>query len=234
MFPFFRTSQACLVFSYILTTPWSGFAQDSTTITEPEEPGITIRVYNYAEVPMQTLRRAQKQAAAVLDRAGVTTRWLNCLPAVGVEKDPACREPKGPTDLVLRTLSRSMAQKLEIPASDLRFGYALQAGKGRFGSIAGVFPYRVEELAKETARYLDISAAFRAVLLGYLMAHEIGHLLLGSGSHSFRGIMRARWEKQDLEAAAQGSLGFTARQGEQMREQIRDRVRALERALSAG
>jgi hypothetical protein len=226
MFRFFRTSQACLVFSYILTAPWSGFAQDSTTITQPQGLGITIIIYNYAEVPVKTLQRAQKDAAAVLGRAGVSVQWLNCLPVLGVEKDPACRTPKGPTDLVIRTLSRSMAEKLEVPASDLRFGYALQPAEGRFGYIAGVFSHRVEELAEEAARHWNISAAFHSVLLGHLMAHEIGHLLLGSGGHSSRGIMRARWAKEDLEAAAQGSLGFTASQEEQMREQIRDRVRA--------
>ena len=57
-------------------------AYAKTPIEAPElRPGIRVRVYNYAEVPTRTLQRAQKQAAPVLDRAGVTTRWLNCLPA---------------------------------------------------------------------------------------------------------------------------------------------------------
>ena len=206
-------------------------AYAKTPIEAPElRPGIRVRIYNYAEVPARTLRRAQKQAASVLARAGVATEWLNCRPFLGVEKDPECRKPQGRTDIVLRTLSRSMAEKLEVSPSRFRFGYALQPIDEGFGWMAGVFSYRVEELAKETTLRVDVSTAFLSVVLGHLMAHEIGHLLLGSGGHSSNGIMRSRWRREDLEAAAQGRLGFTARQGEQMREQVRNRFRAEQSA----
>ena len=39
------------------------------------------------------------------------------------------------------------------------------------------------------------------VILGHAAAHEIGHLLLGSNSHSPFGLMRARWSGQDLQNA---------------------------------
>jgi len=32
-----------------------------------------------------------------------------------------------------------------------------------------------------------------ATLLGRVTAHEIGHLLLGTNSHTLAGIMRAKW-----------------------------------------
>lgn len=101
-----------------------------------------------------------------------------------------------------------------------------QTTKGRFGYIAGVFPYRVEELAEEGTLRIEVPNDFRAVILGHLMAHEIGHLLLGSESHSSKGIMRARWQREDLEAAVQGKLGFTPEQREKMREKIQDRGHA--------
>ena len=44
------------------------------------------------------------------------------------------------------------------------------------------------------------------VLLGHIMAHEMGHLFLGPGSHSGRGIMRFPWQKADLERASRGGL----------------------------
>jgi hypothetical protein len=33
--------------------------------------------------------------------------------------------------------------------------------------------------------------------LGHVMAHEIGHVLLGVNSHSAEGLMRAAWEPWD-------------------------------------
>jgi hypothetical protein len=42
-----------------------------------------------------------------------------------------------------------------------------------------------------------------------VMAHEIGHLLLGRNSHSVSGIMRGTWGSAELRAIAQGALRFT-------------------------
>lgn len=192
--------------------------------SKPEAPIIRIRVYNYAEIPDRTLHRARKQASVVLGRAGVETQWLDCLAASGTANDPACRKPPGDTDLVLYLLSRSMAEKLKIPKSPETFGYALQPARKRFGWIAGVFTHRTAELIKEANLRVDVSTVFPSVLLGHLMAHEIGHLLLGSEGHSSKGIMRARWRREDLEAAAQGRLGFTAQQARRMRDQAWERT----------
>ena len=52
------------------------------------------------------------------------------------------------------------------------------------------------------------------------MAHEIGHLLLGSNSHAPAGIMSARWEGQELNRMARGNLLFTDAQSDQMRTEI--------------
>ena len=54
-------------------------------------------------------------------------------------------------------------------------------------------------------------------LLGYIVVHELGHLLLGKDSHSSEGVMRPVWQFEDLQQAARGRLGFTLSQVEQMR-----------------
>ena len=48
-----------------------------------------------------------------------------------------------------------------------------------------------------------------AKVLGIVMAHEIGHLLLGFGAHSSAGIMSGRWGKFEMDLVAAGLLGFT-------------------------
>jgi hypothetical protein len=60
----------------------------------------------------------------------------------------------------------------------------------------------------------------REVLLGYSIAHEMGHLLLPPNSHSISGVMRA---SLNLDLAATRRLRFTREQGALI-------VRALEKA----
>ncbi len=67
------------------------------------------------------------------------------------------------------------------------------------------------------------------VILGHLAAHELGHLLLGAGSHSSLGIMHVPWRLKELDVIAQGLMVFTPQQTESMRTNIRART-AGERA----
>jgi hypothetical protein len=62
-------------------------------------------------------------------------------------------------------------------------------------------------------------------LLSYGIAHEIGHLLLGTQSHSHDGLMSAHWGREELLLAARGQLNFTAEQAETIRADVRARLR---------
>ena len=57
-----------------------------------------------------------------------------------------------------------------------------------------------------------------AALLGAVIAHELGHLLLPAGSHSTRGLMRAGWNRSDVLTA--DGLRFTAEQGVRIRARL--------------
>jgi hypothetical protein len=54
-------------------------------------------------------------------------------------------------------------------------------------------------------------------VLGHVMAHELGHLLLGSNAHAEIGIMRPRWFGQQLRAVERGALFFSPEQALLMR-----------------
>jgi hypothetical protein len=47
-----------------------------------------------------------------------------------------------------------------------------------------------------------------AALLGYAMAHELGHLLLPRESHGKAGVMRAQWLEPDLRMIWNETLWF--------------------------
>jgi hypothetical protein len=57
------------------------------------------------------------------------------------------------------------------------------------------------------------------------MAHELGHILLGPNAHAIVGIMRGTLLPEDWEKAAQGTLGFTRSQNQQIRMWIDQRSR---------
>jgi hypothetical protein len=64
------------------------------------------------------------------------------------------------------------------------------------------------------------SGVGEARLLGTVIAHEIGHLLLGPHAHSLAGIMCAHWHKEELRLIGIGCMGFTPDQSVRMRARI--------------
>jgi hypothetical protein len=57
----------------------------------------------------------------------------------------------------------------------------------------------------------------QSLILGHVMAHEVGHLMLPHGAHTPAGIMSPRIESDRFGQALGGDLLFTANQSELMR-----------------
>ena len=93
---------------------------------------------------------------------------------------------------------------------------------GLFAYLANVFYDRVNSFSQGESAPVP-------VLLGRAMAHEIGHLLLGTHSHSSIGIMRPFWSGQDLRLDASPYLVFTPDQSRQMKTRLAARAQAWQR-----
>jgi hypothetical protein len=181
---------------------------------------IKVRLYNYAEAPIGTLQQAREVASGVFDKIGVGVKWLNCYsPDSQQQLDPDCSEATTPTTLQLRIAARSTNAQIS------GFGIALPALDGGFSKHAIVFYGRVEELVR-------LADSTRVAVLGHIMAHEIGHLLLGPGSHSSEGIMQFPWTKKEVGLADKGWLRFTQHQAERIRAEVRIRIRAMSCSLA--
>ena len=63
------------------------------------------------------------------------------------------------------------------------------------------------------------------VLLGYTIAHEVGHILLGTDSHTPSGVMRAHWRGSDYSEMNAHLLTFAARDADMMRINVRQKAR---------
>lgn len=61
-------------------------------------------------------------------------------------------------------------------------------------------------------------------ILGCIIAHELGHILLGPNSHSVSELMRPYWDITELQEAAQHFLLFDAKQAAQLRAEIMARA----------
>ncbi len=96
------------------------------------------------------------------------------------------------------------------------FGFALPAGNSEFAAHAYVFFHRAEEPAQRKHAVGGKHCPSLAMILGHIMAHELGHLLLGR-HHQPPGIMTADWKKRELSKMTQRTFGFIPREGELLR-----------------
>ena len=199
----------------------------SPTVNPAPDPvrELTVRLYDYAGLDPRTLHLARKQAEALFAKAGVRWRWQQCRTSAGdAPSDAGCAERTGPHLLQLRLHPRKMAKKMA--GGFLEFGYAIPVEDGH-GVIAGVYVERADVTAREVG--LDLH-----VVLGHLMAHEIGHLLLGVASHSRSGVMQAKWGDHEMRLARVGAIEFSERQAQRMRSDVAERTgRARETPLLA-
>jgi hypothetical protein len=101
--------------------------------------------------------------------------------------------------LIVRIVPRALT------LSDIAYGAAFLDADGH-GQYADVFFDAIRQLQNGETQVSQVQ------LLGYVMAHEIGHLLLGSNAHSHLGIMKPRWSTAELQSISMGRLSFAADQ----------------------
>src|SRR5512134_3831467 len=165
--------------------------------TSPARVQVSARLYNTAHVPDMVKEAALRVVAAALIPGGIDVRWSNCDVAVSCAMAPArgelvIRLVRSPRQIRAKTnhiVARSLSGSRDEPT--LVLGEALIDRRERAGVLATVFVDRVELIA-------GLSETDAALLLGRAIAHEIGHLLLGTNAHSVSGLMRAQWTAADI------------------------------------
>jgi hypothetical protein len=193
----------------------AGFGGDIPVVRGEPSPKLTVTIYNYAQAPSGTLDEAEAVAARIFERAGIESLWQeHRATAAGSETIANALRTRNEVRITMHIIPQSMAARLA--PSQICLGLSVVPAGNKRGDMAYVFYHRVEELA----RGRNLSAADS---LGHAMAHEIGHLLLGSNSHSPTGLMRALWDRSDMLRAATGWLIFTAEEGERLRADVRAR-----------
>jgi hypothetical protein len=168
-------------------------------------PKITVLVNNSADVSQRVLRKAEFDAGRIFRAAGVEIDWEDCLSGAVVD---LCEQVPGANQFVF-VLHIVPTGKT---STDSVFGVAF-LGEGGNGKYCDVFFDRVEETEREAG--IDV-----AHLLGAVVAHELGHLLLGSHGHSNVGVMTPVWREQSLREIDMGIFFFTHEQVVLMRARL--------------
>jgi len=155
----------------------------ASTAAGGESGHVIVRVYDAVGLDANVTSAAFAVASRAFAAAAVEISWTVC-PAVGATP-PCDRPPIG--ELVVRIVRGVPEQgKSTVALAD-----ALVDGSAHTAILATIYTDAVTRLA-------DAADVPCGTVIGYAIAHELGHLLLASNAHSTRGLMRALWRKEDL------------------------------------
>jgi len=166
-------------------------------------PPLIVRVCNFSRADNEMLSQAGAVARRIFQEAGIETEWV-------AAANPSQLDPLTLTVQIFEGRSR----RLEIQDA---FGVAMIAGKPAPSFLADVFLGNIEETAN--------TSKDTGVLLGHVMAHEVGHLLLG-GAHTPKTVMAANLGSRDLPQMKAGRVRFSQRQAERLRAAVALRQQA--------
>ncbi|HEY3454621.1 MAG TPA: hypothetical protein VGK64_08465 [Bryobacteraceae bacterium] len=165
-------------------------------LTWPACPASNVAIYDFANVGTGTLEPAQALAVEIFARAGIAIRLDT---ATSVDGKPLGSDfsasaldgcIQSPTPAVIRAQILPHAPP-GFPARAL--AYSLPCAQR--GTQITLYADRMEAVSRTA------NASFYRVL-GYSLAHELGHVLRRSNEHDARGLMKDVWTRQDWRRAA--------------------------------
>jgi hypothetical protein len=148
---------------------------------------VTIRIHDYAHVPSESLSRASDAVTRLYATIGVETAWYDVLrfPIRRTHATGGKEADRAIAQLTINILTPDMAARGRIPADALGLAAVPPEGMGR---IAYVIYDRVQRVAAD-AKTSEVD------LLGFVLAHEIGHLL---GLHSDGSLTKCHWDRREV------------------------------------
>jgi hypothetical protein len=178
----------------------------------------TVRVYDAYGVARVESQAARTSLQDVFASAGISLTWIDCH---GGPPDPGpCAAPLHLNELVVRFVHASSARQ----GDSFAMGDALVSGGGT-GTVLTVYPDEVQRV---------VGAAHDAgQLLGRVMAHEIGHLLLGPHAHSRDGLMRPVWSRDEIARDNRLDWRFSGHERAKIRARLSERLELAATAYAA-
>jgi hypothetical protein len=176
--------------------------------------GVTIRVYDNAGILAGDRARAISRAREILTRAELDIEFRDCF-GRGAQAPAVCAAPPASGELIVR-LARDVDRldasgKRDSAGASRALGNSMIDTATGAGTLATVFVDRIESMAQQ-------ARADRWAMVGRVMAHEVGHLLLGTNAHSKTGLMREIWTLAELTRNRAQDWMFSHAQSDKLRE----------------
>jgi hypothetical protein len=165
---------------------------------------LVVRVYDSVGVPPADVERARASVGAILANVGIDPIWRPCHAST-------CTGPIKPHEVVLRVVRSSPGSAKDS------LGSSLIDVSQHAGSLGTIYADRVRALATQ-------AGVDEGELLGRAIAHEIGHMLIGTSEHSRVGLMRAVWVTSELRRARRSDWMFSGREGAELRQRLEART----------
>jgi len=174
-------------------------------------PAVTVQVRNYAHVRAKSLAKAEAIAGRMYRQAGVGIEWLGEIPrdASGTHTAPEAEEPRANpvAQLTIDIVTASIARRRGY--SDDVVGFVSVPPGGGMGRVGHVVYERIKDVAAG-------GASSTTDILGIIIAHDIGRLILGAGSGTLNGVMTRTWSLDDLQRVNPMALSFTPAETERV------------------
>jgi hypothetical protein len=169
---------------------------------------MNVTVCNLDGVREPVIARAKAETELVYRSAGITIVWRECdtFPTVAeLERDPwfVVRLRTGKPPLTVGQASLDVMGK----------AFVEEHGGG----------YMADAYFQAIQATSELHRGDSGVLLGFVMAHELGHLLLGSG-HTPDGVMQGKWGQKQWDALRQRWLRFTEESAARVRRALEART----------
>jgi hypothetical protein len=177
---------------------------------------LSVHTYNYSGVSADELAAARRHAEAIFRRANITISWIDCRTSGRDALDilPTCRTDLRPDEVMLRIMPGGGPTVDRITS----LGFSLVNREDAHAAwLSSVFTNRVAALASQAG--IDPT-----LLLGRAIAHEVGHLLIGSTDHARAGLMRAFWSHAELTHGSGSEWVFLENEARAMRSSLSTRV----------
>jgi hypothetical protein len=136
--------------------------------------------------------------------------WVDCATRPPPGGAPtSCDRPLRSDELVIRVMAAN------DPAEGRSVGLGMSVINRATGTgfLSTVYADRVLALTRR-------SGTSARLLLGRTIAHEIGHLLLGTNRHADTGLMRASWSQTDLQRDRSDDWRFLGHQASAMQQTV--------------
>jgi hypothetical protein len=183
----------------------TGASEGSASVIDVPVTPLVVRLYSGPKLSPYDSQSALEEARTILAHAGFAPEWIMC--AAGVSAPERCSVPLAGAELAVRLTT---APRPADAVRSFALGYSLVDPNTQAGALATVYLDRVKWLA-------GAATAEVATLLGRAIAHELGHLLLGTPRHGRLGVMRAIWSSQMVRNSRPAEWRFSVHEAKQMR-----------------